>query len=104
MNALICGACGAVGTTSMPIEAKTASYVERDGELRVPVPDQVREPVPGLLEFGRELPGGLDGPRAGRMRGDAEQLNPAGSQFDHEHWVQARERQRVGVGEVDREE
>src|SRR5215469_16837700 len=66
-DAFILGACGAVLTRSIPIEATTAPGSV--GELRVRVPDQVHEPVPGLVEFPGQLAGELDGQGGGRMRG-----------------------------------
>jgi len=52
--------------------------------LGVPVPDQVSEAVPGFFEVGGEIPGELGKPRAGRVPGHAQQVDPAGSVFDHE--------------------
>jgi hypothetical protein len=71
--AFIRGACGAVVTTSIPQVVKTR--VERGGELGVPVPDQVGEPVPGVGQAGGELAGQSRGLGRGREPGDAQQVH-----------------------------
>jgi hypothetical protein len=55
--------------------------VEGSGELRVPVPDQVSEPVTGLLELTGEVTGELGGPVARGMRRGPEQMYPPGPEL-----------------------
>ena len=58
--------------------------VEGGGELRVPVPDQVSEPVTGLLKLTGEIAGELGRPLACGVCRDAEQLHPPGPCLDDE--------------------
>ena len=69
----------------MPIEANHG--VERCGEFCVPVPDQVGEPAPGLLQVAGQVPRELGGPLAGRVPGDAEQVYAPCPEFDDERDV-----------------
>jgi hypothetical protein len=61
----------------------------------------VGESVPGLLQVRGQIPGLLYGPSARRMRGDAEQVDPPGSDLDDESRVQPFERDGVDREEVD---
>jgi len=56
--------------------------VEQGGELRVPVTDQVLDGRACLVQVHREVPSGLGYPGRGRMRGGAEDTDPAGGVFD----------------------
>jgi hypothetical protein len=83
----------------IPIEANTAS--KRDGELRIPVPDQVGEPARCLFQSAGEIAGELGGPLARRVPGNPEQVHAPGVEFDDERHVQAGEREcAVDVEEV----
>jgi hypothetical protein len=74
---------------------------EGGGELCVPVPDQVSEPVTGLLELAGEVAGELGRPAARGMRRDPGQVNAAGPGLDDERGVQAPEREdAAGVEEI----
>jgi len=75
--------------------------VEGGGELRVSVPDQVSEPVTGLLELTGEIAGELGRPLACGVCRDAEQVHPPGPGLDDERDIQALEREHaVDVKEV----
>ena len=49
-----------MGSAVIPDRGKDG--IERGGELRIPVPDQVGEPAPGLCQFAGEVSGELCGP------------------------------------------
>src|SRR6185437_8981885 len=66
---------------------------EGGGELRVPVPDQVSEPVTGLIELTGEVAGELAGPLARGVCRDPGQSYPPGPGLDDERDVQALERE-----------
>ena len=75
--------------------------IEGVGELRVPVPDQVGAPGPGLGKVGSEVAGELGGPGGGGVPGDAQEVDPAAGMFDDEGNVDAGERHcAVDVEEV----
>lgn len=52
------------------------------------VPDQVREPLTGLLEVTGEVAGELRHPAARGVRGDPEQVHPPGPDLDDEGDIQ----------------
>ncbi|GAA1933556.1 hypothetical protein GCM10009753_78760 [Streptantibioticus ferralitis] len=74
--------------------------VEERGELRVPVPDQVRDGGCGVLEVHDEVSCGLAHPWRGGMRRGAEDPDAAGSVFDDRENVLALAGQRDGFDEV----
>jgi hypothetical protein len=55
--------------------------VEGAGELRVPVPDQEPERGDPIAQIRQEIACLLRGPRRRRVRGDAEDVHPAGGDF-----------------------
>jgi hypothetical protein len=65
--------------------------VEGGGEPRVPVPDQVGEPMTGLLELTGEVADKLGGPPARGVRRDPEQMHPPGPDLDHKCDIKALE-------------
>jgi len=67
---------------------RTKHGVEGVGELRVAVPDQVGEAVPGVFEGPRQFAGELGGPGGGGVLGDPEQVYAAGVEFDDERDVE----------------
>ena len=86
----------------MPIAVNTVS---KAGEFGVPVPDQMPEAMPGFFKVGGEVPGQLRKPRAGRIPGHAQHVDPAGSVLDHECHIQPGQGERaIHVEEVDRQD
>jgi hypothetical protein len=75
--AFIRGACGAVSTTPTPIEASTASKAAVNLASRSR--NQVGEPVSGLFKICSESARQLGCPGSGRVIGDAEQVDSAGT-------------------------
>ena len=61
--------------------------------------------MPGLIEVGGKVPGQLRKPRARRVPGHAQQVDPACPVFDHERHIQPGQGERaVHVQEVDRQD
>jgi hypothetical protein len=97
-GAFIRGVCGAVSTTSMPVDANTASKAAVNFASR----SRIRcEPVSGVFQAGGQIPGNLGGPVAGRVGSDTEQVDAASVDFDDEHGVQPLQTHGVDVEEVD---
>jgi hypothetical protein len=83
----------------MPTEANTAS--KGGGELRVPVPDQVSEPVTALLELNGEVAGEPGGPLPRGVCRDPWQMHPPGPYLEDERDMQTPERAHAaGMQEV----
>jgi hypothetical protein len=78
MSAFILGIRTPVSTTVIPASARTAS-----GELSVPVPDQISRSAPDVLEVHEQVPGCLDHPGGGRVRGGAQDADPPRIVLDH---------------------
>lgn len=85
-----------LGTTSIPA-------VEKGWVLAVAIPDQVPDLAAGVLEIHDQVPGGLGHPGGGRVRGDAEDPDPAGGVLDHGQHVQVGAGQRHGFEEGPRQ-
>jgi hypothetical protein len=62
--------------------------VEGRGELGVSIADQESEPPPRFVEVHGQVAGQLAQPRAGRVRGDAEDVDAAGGVLDDEERVE----------------
>jgi hypothetical protein len=62
--------------------------VERRGELGVPISDQEPEVLAGFVQVHCEVAGQLSQPGAGRVGGDAEDVDLAGGVFDDEERVE----------------
>jgi hypothetical protein len=92
------GAWTAVRTILVPVAWKTASKegVKFDPRSRIRKPD-VLEP---LVEAEGEVAGLLHGPLAGRMRGDAAEVHPAGAMLDEHQDVQALQQHGIHVQEI----
>jgi len=71
-------------------------------ELRVPVSDQEPHPPTRVLKVHHQVPGLLGNPVPGRVRGDAEDTQPARGVFDDEERVQPAQRHRLQAEEVAR--
>jgi hypothetical protein len=70
------------------IRANRREYgVERRGEPGVAVPDQEPGIVPGVFQVHRQVPGLLSQPLPGRVRGHAEDADPADGVFDGEECI-----------------
>jgi len=76
--------------------------VERGGELRVPVAEQVSEPVGPLAEVHQQVPGGLGDPLPGGVGGDAGQVRATAVELDDEQHVQPGQSDRLDGEEVTR--
>lgn len=63
--------------------------VERPWELPVPIPDQTASPAAGVLEVHDEILRSLDHPGRGRVRGHAQDPDPAARVLDHGEHVSA---------------
>ena len=74
--------------------------IEPGGELRVPVPDEEPERAGPLVQVHDEVAGLLGGPRAGRVRRDSEDMDPAGGDFHDEQYVDPAQRHRVHMEEI----
>jgi hypothetical protein len=74
--------------------------VERSAELGVAVPDQEPEAVAGVVEVHEQVAGQLRQPGAGGMRGDAEDVYPAGGVLDDEERIQPAQGDGVEVEQV----
>ena len=74
--------------------------VERGGELGVAVADQEPEAAAGVVEVHEQVAGLLGQPGAGGMRGDAEDVHPAGGVLDDEERVQPVQGDGVEVEQV----
>jgi hypothetical protein len=71
--------------------------IECPGEARVSVSKQKRH---GGGAVGEQVAGGLGGPRAGRVRGHAEQMGPAGAVLDRDQRIEPSEKYGVHVHKV----
>jgi hypothetical protein len=79
-------------------------FIERRGELAVPVADQELE-LPGpITEVHHQVAGLLGSPCSGRMGGDAEDVHGSGLDLHHEQHVHAPEKLRIDVQEVARQQ
>jgi hypothetical protein len=74
--------------------------VEGGGELGVPVADEEPQPVGLLIKVHQQITRRLGNPRAGRMRGDAGQVDPTVIKLDHEQHVQAGQPDRLDGEEI----
>src|ERR1039458_7219122 len=74
--------------------------VKVGGEFGVPIAYEEPESSTGLFEVGGEVACDLGHPRAVRVSGDAEDVDYASFQFDHEQHVAAAEQHGVDVEEV----
>ncbi|WP_323184129.1 hypothetical protein [Streptomyces sp. NBC_01221] len=75
--------------------------VEVVGELAAAVTDQERDACDVHAGVHEEVAGGLGGPWAGGVGGDAEQVRTAAAVFEHDQGVDAFEVDGVDVQEVD---
>ena len=67
------------------LDADRGEYsVERRGELGVPVADEEAETTTGIFESAGEVAGDLGHPEIAGVGGDAEEVNHAAFDFDHE--------------------
>jgi hypothetical protein len=78
--------------------------VERPGVHGVPVPDEEPARSTSVAEVRRQVAGLLGGPGGGRVGGNAEDVDAAGSDLHDEQHVQTAQRHRVDVEEVCREQ
>ena len=69
--------------------------IEGSGECGVPVADQEAQGADLVTEVHQQVAGSLGGPRRGRVRGHAEQVDPPGMDFHHEQNVEAAQRDGV---------
>jgi hypothetical protein len=74
--------------------------VEHRGELGVAVTDQEFEVACVATQIEHQVAGLPGDPCGGRVRGDTEDLDPAGGVLDHGEAVQPGQRDRVGVEEI----
>jgi len=74
--------------------------VERGGELGVAVPNEELDAAAGVVEVHKQVAGQLGQPGAGGMRGDAEDVHPAGGVLDGEERVQPVQGDGVEVEQV----
>jgi hypothetical protein len=81
----------------MPSEANTAS---NDAVFGVPVADEEPERGNSIIKVDHEVAGGLRGPRHRRVRGDAEDVDPATSDLHDEQDVQPAQPDGVEMEEV----
>ena len=86
MIAFIRGICTPVSTTVISASAKTAS--NKSGNFPVPVPDQISRSALRVLKVHDQVPGGLGYPGGGRVRGGAQDADPAGGVFDDREHIQ----------------
>jgi hypothetical protein len=78
--------------------------VEQGRELRVPVTDQILDPGACLVQVHHEIPGDLAHPGSCRVRGGAEDTDPAGGVLDHGQDVLTLPGQGDRLDEVDGQE
>jgi hypothetical protein len=78
--------------------------IEHAGELRVPVPDHELELFTTIAEIHEQVAGLLGDPVCAGMRGNAEDVDPAGGVFDNREAVQPGEQHGVAVEEVARQD
>ena len=74
--------------------------VEGGGELGVAVPDEEPEATAGVVEIHEQVAGLLGQPGTGGVRGDAEDVHPAGGVLDDEERVEPVQGDRVEVEQV----
>ena len=74
--------------------------VEGGGELGVAIADEEPEPLAGVVEVHGQVAGLLGQPRAGRVRGDPEDVHPAGGVLDDEERVEPVQGDGVEVKQV----
>jgi hypothetical protein len=71
------------------VDAGRGEYrVERGGELRVSVPNQVPEPVRLFIQVHQQVAGLLGHPGPGGVGGDPQQVHRPAVHFDDEQYVQ----------------
>ena len=74
--------------------------VEQGRVLAVPIPDQVLDVTPRILDVHHEVAGGLGHPSGSRVRGRAEDADPAAGVVDDREDVHPRSRQRHRLKEI----
>ena len=74
--------------------------VEGGGELGVAIADEEPEPLAGVVEVHGQVAGQLGQPRAGRVRGDPEDVDAAGGVLDDEERVEPVQGDGVEVKQV----
>ena len=75
--------------------------IERGREVGAAVTDQEPEAREPLIQIQGQVAGLLHSPCAGRVRGDAAQVHPAGAVLNEYQYVQSPQQDRVNVQEVD---
>jgi len=78
--------------------------IERAGELARTVPDHELDRGRALAQVHQQDAGGLRGPRAAGVGGDAGQVNPASAVLDHDQRADAPQQHGVHADEVDRDD
>src|ERR1019366_5904999 len=77
--------------------------VESAGELSIPIADQELELPDPLLKVAQQVTRLLGDPRAARMPGHTQNVDPAGLDLDDEEHIDPAEQNRVNVEEVTRQ-
>ena len=90
------------GTVRIPAFGENG--VERSGVVRAAVADNELDLVRLLAEVHDQVAGLLGGPLSDRMRGDTEDVHPAGGDVDDEQYVEPAQSDGVDVEEVGREQ
>jgi hypothetical protein len=85
-----------------PVAWKTAS--KEMGEVRSAIADQEADVLEPFVETDRQVAGLLHCPVAGRVRGDAAEMHPAGAMLDEHQDIQPLQQHGVHVQEVDCED